>query len=166
MAKAASGGSRSPVVGKAAPAFALPDSTGKTVKLSDFRGKQTVVLYFYPKDNTPGCTREACGFRDEFAAYQRAGVAVLGVSPDSVKSHQRFAENHRLPFVLLADADHKAAEKYGVWRQKSMAGRKYMGIVRTTFVIDEQGKVAQVFEKVAPDGHAGEVLGWMKANLR
>ncbi len=154
-----------PSVGKAAPAFALPGSNGRTVRPADFKGKRAVVLFFYPRDNTSGCTREACGFRDGHAAFKRAGVEVLGVSPDSLKSHDKFIAKHDLSFTLLADEEQKAAGKYGVWQQKSMSGRKYMGIVRTTFVIDKAGKVAHVFEKVKPDGHHEQVLAWIKENL-
>jgi len=155
-----------PLVGQPAPEFELPAANGGTVRLADFRGKQVVVLYFYPKDNTPGCTREACEFRDRFAALARAGVALLGVSPDSVRSHDRFTRKHDLPFILLADEKHRLIEAYGVRRQKKMLGRKYMGVSRTTFVIDKQGRVAHIFEKVKPDGHAQEVLDWIRANLQ
>lgn len=155
-----------PPEGKAAPAFSLPAADGKTVKLSDFKGRKIVVLYFYPRDNTSGCTREACGFRDEMARLRRAGVEVLGVSPDSVTSHTRFSAKLGLPFPLLADEDHRVAIKYGVWQEKTMYGRRTQGIARTTFVIDRAGRVAKVFAKVKPDGHAQEVLDWIRANLK
>jgi len=154
-----------PPVGRVAPAFRLPASTGKTVSLRQFRGDKIVVLYFYPRDNTPGCTREACGFRDASAEFEKLGAAVLGISPDSVESHRRFAEKHGLPFPLLSDADHAVAEKYGVWQDKKMAGQTYKGIVRTTFVIDRKGRIAHVFEKVKPDGHDQQVLAWIRENL-
>jgi peroxiredoxin Q/BCP len=143
--------------GEFAPDFELLSDSGEMVRLSDFRGR-TVVLYFYPKDDTPGCTKEACSFRDSYAPLQAAGVVVLGVSPDSTKSHTRFKIKHSLPFPLLADTDHKVAEAYGVWVEKSRYGRKYWGNARTTFVIDGEGRVKKVFEKVKPEGHAEEVL--------
>jgi peroxiredoxin Q/BCP len=143
--------------GAKAPAFSLPSDDGGTVALKDLKGKK-VVLYFYPKDDTSGCTTEACEFRDSWAAVKRKGAVVLGVSPDGVKSHGKFKEKYDLPFPLLADEDHAVAEAYGVWGEKSMYGRRYFGILRTTFVIDEAGRVAKVFEKVKPKGHAAEVL--------
>ena len=124
-----------------------------------------LVLYFYPKADTPGCTKQACGFRDAAADYDAAKVAVLGVSPDAPAAVTKFAAKFRLNFPLLADADHAVAERYGVWQQKTMWGRRYMGVVRTTFVIDRQGTIVRVFEKVKPEGHDREVLGWVKANL-
>jgi peroxiredoxin Q/BCP len=143
--------------GAKAPAFSLPSDDGGTVALKDLKGKK-VVLYFYPKDDTSGCTAEACEFRDSWAAVKKKGAVVLGVSPDGVKSHGKFREKYDLPFPLLADEDHAVAEAYGAWGEKSMYGRKYFGILRTTFVIDEAGRVAKVFEKVKPKGHAAEVL--------
>jgi peroxiredoxin Q/BCP len=143
--------------GAKAPAFSLPSDDGSTVALKDLKGKK-VVLYFYPKDDTSGCTTEACEFRDSWAAVKRKGAVVLGVSPDGVKSHGKFKQKYDLPFPLLADEDHAVAEAYGAWGEKSMYGRKYFGILRTTFVIDESGRVAKVFEKVKPKGHAAEVL--------
>jgi len=144
-------------VGDKAPAFSLEDQSGKTVKLSDFKGK-TVVLYFYPKDDTPGCTREACAFRDEHSALRKAGAVVLGVSPDSGASHAKFAGKYDLPFPLLADTGHAVSEKYGAWGEKSLYGRKFMGIHRSTFLIDGSGKVAHVWPKVKVDGHVDQVL--------
>ena len=146
-----------PDVGDKAPAFSLEDQSGKTVKLSDFKGK-TVVLYFYPKDDTPGCTREACAFRDEHSALKKAGAVVLGVSPDSGPSHAKFAGKYKLPFPLLADTDHAVSEKYGAWGEKSLYGRKFMGITRSTYLIDGSGKVARVWPKVKVDGHVDQVL--------
>ncbi len=127
-------------VGKRAPDFALPDEYGKSIKLSGFRGKK-VILYFYPKDDTPGCTTQACGFRDSYAEIQEKNAVVIGVSPDDAKSHQKFRTKYNLPIVLLCDTDHAVAEKYGVWGKKSFMGKEYMGIIRSHFVIDEQGKV-------------------------
>jgi len=146
-----------PDVGDKAPAFNLEDQSGKSVKLSDLKGK-TVVLYFYPKDDTPGCTREACAFRDEHSALKKAGAVVLGVSPDSGPSHAKFAGKYKLPFPLLADSDHAVSEKYGAWGEKSLYGRKFMGITRSTFLIDASGKVARVWPKVKVDGHVDQVL--------
>jgi len=143
--------------GVTAPDFELEDETGTPRRLFDFRGKP-VVLYFYPKDDTPGCTTEACNFRDDYSAYENAGVTVLGVSPDTVKSHQKFKEKHGLPFPLLADKDHKVCEMYGVWGLKKMMGREYIGVLRTTFLIDAEGKIVHVFEKVKPAQHSTEVL--------
>lgn len=140
-----------------APEFTLPDETGTLRSLSEFRGKH-VVLYFYPKDDTPGCTVEACSFRDAYEDYQKAGVPVLGISPDTAKSHTKFKSKFNLPFTLLADEDHKVAEAYGVWGRKKMMGREYDGIFRTTFLIGPDGNIVKVFENVKPDGHAGEVL--------
>lgn len=143
--------------GSKAPAFTLPTDDGSSVSLTDFAGKK-VVLYFYPKDDTSGCTAQACEFRDSWRAVQKAGAVVLGVSPDGVASHQKFRDKYDLPFPLLADEDHAVAERYGVWGEKSMYGRKYFGVLRTTFIIDEEGRIARVFEKVTPKGHAAEVL--------
>ena len=143
--------------GDKAPAFSTTDAEGQTVKLKDFKG-QKVVLYFYPKDDTPGCTKEACSFRDDFAAFKERGINVFGVSPDSETSHKKFAQKYKLPFTLLADHEHKIADAYGTYGQKKFMGRTYMGILRTTFLIDEKGKIKKVFEKVKPDEHAREVL--------
>jgi thioredoxin-dependent peroxiredoxin len=143
--------------GKPAPDFEVQSDSGETVKLSDFRGK-TVVLYFYPKDNTPGCTTEACEFRDAYDAYRERGIEVLGVSPDDVTSHGKFKSKYSLPFTLLADPDHTVAEAYGVWGERSFAGKKYMGINRSTFVIDPEGNVARAMLGIKPAGHAAAVL--------
>lgn len=143
--------------GAAAPAFTTKDAEGDTVRLKDFRG-QKVVLYFYPKDDTPGCTKEACSFRDAFPKFKKRGIQVFGVSPDGEASHKKFAAKYKLPFTLLADIDHAIADTYGVYGQKKFMGRTYMGVNRTTFLIDEKGKIKKVFEKVKPEEHAGEVL--------
>ena len=144
-------------VGMAAPDFTLPDKDGNPVSLSDFCGRR-VVLYFYPKDNTPGCTRQACAFAGRLAEFERRGVTVVGISKDSVASHQKFAQRYNLPFVLLSDPDRVAIEAYGVWQEKKMAGKVGMGVVRTTFIIDENGIIAAVMPKVKPDTNAEEVL--------
>jgi peroxiredoxin Q/BCP len=143
--------------GNHAPDFTLASDEGQTVRLAALKGRP-VVLYFYPKDDTPGCTKEACSFRDAWADVQDGGAAVFGVSPDSVTSHQRFRAKYRLPFPLLSDPDHAVAASYGAWGEKSMYGKKYQGILRTTFLIDGTGTVRRVFEKVKPEGHAEEVL--------
>ncbi len=148
--------------GKAAPAFSMESTEGKVVSLKDLKGKK-VVLYFYPKDDTPGCTVEACSFRDSFTDFEKAGAVILGVSPDNLKSHDKFREKFSLPFPLLADAEHAVAEKYGIWKEKSMYGKKYMGVERTTFVIDSAGKIAKIFPKVKVEGHHEEVLAAVKA---
>ena len=144
-------------VGAKAPAFSLTNTEGKTVKLSDFKGKK-VVIYFYPKDMTPGCTTEACNFRDDYSQLKKRGVEVIGVSADNQSLHQKFTEKYSLPFTLLSDPSHEMIEKYGAWGEKSMYGKKYMGILRMTYVIDENGKVAHVFAKVKPDTHSKEVI--------
>ena len=143
--------------GNQAPDFELESDSGETVRLSDFRGRP-VVLYFYPKDDTPGCTAEACEFRDAYDVFRERGVEILGVSPDDVRSHEKFKTKHELPFTLLADPDHKVAEAYGVWGERSFAGKKYMGINRSTFVIDEDGNVARAMLGIKPAGHAAQVL--------
>lgn len=143
--------------GMMAPDFTLPSSDGGRVTLADLRGAP-VVLYFYPKDDTSGCTTQACEFRDSWAAVKASGATILGVSPDGLASHAKFRDKYKLPFPLLADEDHAVAEAYGSWGEKSMYGRKYQGIIRNTFVIDAQGVVHHVFEKVKPKGHAAEVL--------
>ena len=143
--------------GEAAPDFEARDAEGNKVKLSDLRG-QKVVLYFYPKDDTPGCTKEACSFRDSFAEFGRRGIRVLGVSLDDEGSHRKFADKYKLPFTLLADTDHAVADRYGVYGEKQFAGRKYMGVDRKTFLIDERGRVVRVFDKVDVERHADEVL--------
>jgi thioredoxin-dependent peroxiredoxin len=146
-----------PNVGDRAPDFQLQDHGGNTVSLSKLAGRH-VVLYFYPKDDTPGCTKEACSFRDEYSALQAAGAVVLGVSTDDVKRHDKFARKYSLPFPLLADTEHQVAEAYGVWGEKSLYGRKFMGVTRSTFLIGPQGKVSHVWPKVKPENHAQEVL--------
>jgi thioredoxin-dependent peroxiredoxin len=151
-----------PQVGQSAPSFKLPASDGKTIDLSDVAAKSRVVLYFYPKADTSGCTKQACGFRDTAADYKKAGTIVLGVSPDPIEKVIKFSGKYKLNFPLLADADHAVCEKYGVWQQKSMYGRKYMGALRTTFIIAKGGKIEHVFEKVKPEGHEAEVLEWLK----
>lgn len=145
------------VEGQLAPDFALPATDGSTIRLSELRGKK-VVLYFYPKDDTPGCTKEACSFRDNLGVLQDMGVVVLGVSPDTVASHQKFAQKYGLTFPLLADEGAQVATLYGVWKEKKQYGRTYMGIERTTFLIDENGIVRRVFPKVKVDGHVEEVI--------
>ncbi len=144
-----------------APDFTLPTDDGGKVKLSSLRG-QPVVLYFYPRDDTPGCTREACAFRDQKPALAKLGAKVLGVSADSVASHGKFRDKFKLNFPLLADEEHKVAEKYGAWREKNMYGKKSMGIQRSTFLIDAEGKVARVWKKVSVDGHDAEVIAALK----
>jgi peroxiredoxin Q/BCP len=144
-------------VGQKAPDFTVMDDKGQKVKLADLKGKK-VVLYFYPKDDTPGCTKEACAFRDGIDKIKKRGAVVLGVSADSVDSHKKFKSKFDLNFPLLADSDKKMIEAYGVWKEKSMYGKKYMGIERTTFVIDENGKIAHIFPKVKVDQHYDEVL--------
>lgn len=143
--------------GDRAPNFTLPDQNGEKVKLSDLKG-QTVVLYFYPRADTPGCTTQACGVRDRSADYEAAGARVIGISPDEVTAIDRFAGKYDLGFTLLADADHAVAEKYGAWVEKSMYGRKYMGVARATFIVDPKGKIARVFPKVQPKKHDDLVL--------
>ncbi len=143
--------------GDAAPDFTLADGVGDTIELSGFRGKP-VVLYFYPRDNTPGCTLEACDFRDGFADVSEVGVEVLGVSPDSASSHRKFTSKHELPFRLLSDPEHEVADAYGVWGEKTFMGRKSMGIIRSTFLIDAGGTIRKVWRKVRVEGHAAEVL--------
>ena len=144
-------------VGDKAPDFTLPDKDGNPVSLSDFAG-QKVVLYFYPRDNTPGCTRQACAFAFHYAEFQRRGVQVIGISKDSVASHQKFAEKYNLNFILLADPDRDAIEKYGVWQEKKQYGKASMGVVRTTYIIDEQGYIQAVMPKVKPDTNAADIL--------
>jgi peroxiredoxin Q/BCP len=148
-------------VGVQAPDFSLPDETTATRRLSDFRGRP-VILYFYPKDDTPGCTTEACNFRDDYSAYIEADVILLGVSADTPKSHTKFKKKSSLPFPLLADEDHTVCDQYGVWGPKKFMGREYEGILRTTFLIDANGKVARVFENVKPAEHSAEVLAAVK----
>ena len=149
-------------VGEKAPQFALNDTDGNKVKLSDFKGKK-VVLYFYPKDLTPGCTVEACAFRDDIGGFKKLGAVVLGVSADSEKTHQKFTTKHNLNFPLLADVNHEVSDAYGAWQEKSMYGRKYWGIARITYIIDENGKIAKAYEKVKPATHSEEVIAAIKS---
>ena len=144
-------------IGDTAPDFALQDKTGNQVKLSDFAGKK-VVLYFYPKDNTPGCTRQACAFAAAYDDFKKRNIAVIGISKDSVESHRKFAEKHDLPFILLADPELQAIQAYGVWQEKKLYGKVSMGVVRTTFIIDENGKIEKIMPKVKPDTNAEEIL--------
>ncbi len=143
--------------GEPAPEFTLEDEEGRMHSLSDYSGKP-VVLYFYPKDDTPGCTKEACGFRDDYSAYEEAGAVILGVSPDTSKSHAKFKTKYELPFTLLADPDHDVLKLYGVWGLKKSFGREYEGVFRTTFLIGEDGKILRVFKKVKPAVHSAEIL--------
>jgi thioredoxin-dependent peroxiredoxin len=143
--------------GSVAPAFTTKDAEGRTVQLKDFRG-QKVVLYFYPKDDTPGCTKEACSFRDAFADFKKRGINVLGVSLNNEASHKKFAQKYQLPFTLLTDTDHAVSDAYESYGEKKFMGRTYMGIKRNTFLIDEKGKIKRIFEKVKPEEHAAEVL--------
>src|SRR3989344_5755606 len=144
-------------IGDSAPDFSLPDSEGKKISLKDFRGKK-VALYFSPKDDTPGCTKEACSVRDNFAGLKKAGIVVIGVSIDNEESHKKFVEKYKLPHILLADKNKEVVEKYGVWGEKNMYGKKYMGTLRKTFLIDEEGKIVHIFNKVDTEGHAKEIL--------
>lgn len=148
--------------GKPAPDFELSSETGEQIKLSSLRGKP-VVLYFYPRDDTPGCTTQACGIRDAYADFRERGAVVLGVSPDDEASHVKFKEKYSLPFTLLADPEHEVAERYGVWKERNMYGNKSMGIQRSTFVIDADGNVAKVLHRVKPDTHAADVLAALPA---
>ena len=147
-----------PAVGDKAPTFDLPTFPKGRTKQSQFKGKQNVLLYFYPRDDTPGCTKQACGFRDEMGEFQSTNTVVLGVSTDSIESHQMFAEKFSLAFSLLADEDHAVAEKYGVWAEKNLYGKKSMGVQRATFLIDKSGKIAAAWPKVKVDGHLREVI--------
>lgn len=146
-----------PQPGSKAPAFTLKDQDGETVKLSDFKGK-TLVLYFYPRADTPGCTTQACGIRDRFKEYEKAGAVIVGVSPDEPEALKKFQAKYKLPFTLIGDPDHKVAEKYGQWVEKSMYGKKYMGIQRSTFIIAPNGKIAEYLPKVQPKKHDDLVL--------
>ncbi|MHA4738286.1 thioredoxin-dependent thiol peroxidase [Dyadobacter sp. MSC1_007] len=145
-------------VGDAAPAFSVKDQDGKEVKLSDFKGEK-VVLYFYPKDNTPTCTNQACNLRDNYGLLLKKGYKVLGVSTDNEKSHQRFIKKHNLPFPLLADTEHKMVDAYGVWGEKTLFGRTYMGVIRTTFVINKKGIIEEIISKVESSKHTDQILG-------
>ena len=149
-----------PEAGSKAPQFTLPDKDGSPVSLSDFLGRK-VVLYFYPKDNTPGCTRQACAFAAAFDAFREKNVAVIGISKDSTASHQKFADKYDLPFILLSDPERQAIEAYGVWQEKKLYGKTSMGVVRTTFIIDEQGIIEKVMPKVKPDTNAADILEYL-----
>ena len=151
-----------PIIGRPAPDFSLPSTTGENISLKQFKGKKTVILYFYPKDETPGCTREACSFRDVYAEFEKHNVVILGVSMDSLDSHQHFREKNNLPFPLLADEDATLSKMYGVYKQKNLYGKKSMGIERTTFVIDRTGRIAQIYPKVKVDGHVQDLLEFVK----
>ncbi len=144
-------------VSQKAPEFSLQDENGTIKNLNDYLGKN-ILLYFYPKDDTPGCTTEACSFRDDYSEYEKAGIVILGVSPDSPAKHQKFKEKHNLPFTLLADEDHAVCELYGVWGRKKFMGREYDGVFRTTFLIDKDGKIKKVYKNVKPAEHSAEVL--------
>jgi len=149
--------------GQEAPDFSLPAADGKHVKLSDFKGKKNVVLYFYPKDDTPGCTKEACSFRDVSRGFRAAGAEIFGVSFDDLNSHKKFSDKYELPFPLLTDQDKSVAKRYGVYKKKSLYGRSFMGIARTTFLIDRDQKIRKIFTNVKVEGHAGEVLTQVKS---
>ncbi len=152
------------LAGATAPDFTLADETGTARSLGDYRGKP-IVLYFYPKDDTPGCTKEACNFRDDYSAYETSGVTILGVSPDTPKSHMKFKEKYDLPFPLLADEDHQVCLAYGAWGPKKMMGRDYEGVLRTTYLIGPDGKIVKVFENVRPAEHSSEVLEILQSNI-
>ena len=151
-----------PVIGKMAPDFTLPSTTGENVSLRQFKGKKTVVLYFYPKNETPGCIKEACDFRDLSSEFEKSGSVILGVSTDPMDSHLKFRDKHHLPFPLLSDEDAAVAKLYGVYKMKNLYGKKYMGIERTTFVIDKTGRIAQIYPKVKVEGHIQDLLEFVK----
>ncbi|WP_186576703.1 thioredoxin-dependent thiol peroxidase [Aquibacillus kalidii] len=151
-------------IGKKAPDFSLKNNSGETIRLDDLKGKN-VVLYFYPKDNTPGCTTEACDFRDNHESFADLDAVILGVSPDSEESHKKFVDKHELPFQLLVDEDHKLAEEYGVWKLKKKFGKEYMGIERSTFIIDKEGILQKEFRSVKVDGHVEDALNFIRENL-
>lgn len=159
--KTKQGGSMMIEAGRKAPDFTLYDKDGAAHSLKDYLGKK-VVVYFYPKDNTPGCTKQACAFRDTFEVFQRKGVVVIGISKDSQASHKKFVERYELPFLLLSDPDLEAIQAYGVWVEKNMYGKKYMGVSRSTFVIDEQGMVLNVYEKASPDKNAEAIISFLE----
>ena len=150
------------VAGMPAPDFTLLTNSGETISLSDYHGKNMVVLYFYPKADTPGCTTEACAFRDSLKAFEENHIQVLGISPDTVKKQAKFAEKYTLPFPLLADENHEVAERYGIWKEKTFMGKKYMGVERTTFIIGHDGIIKKIFPKVSVTGHIEEVLESVK----
>ncbi|MDP3921004.1 MAG: thioredoxin-dependent thiol peroxidase [Candidatus Omnitrophota bacterium] len=149
--------------GVKAPQFNLQSSNGEKVALKDFKGKKRVVLYFYPKDNTPGCTVEACEFRDDRSKIEKAGAVILGVSPDGLSDHEKFVKKFKLPFLLLSDENKKICRAYGVWVKKSMYGRSYMGVARSTFVIGKKGKIEKIYSKVKPEGHSDEILDFLRS---
>ena len=151
--------------GDMAPDFTLPASNGERVSLSDFRGKKNVVLYFYPKDNTPGCTAEACDFRDRTGDFSELDTVILGVSLDDLKSHEKFIRKHQLPFLLLSDVEAEVSKKYGVYKEKNMFGKKKWGIERSTFIIDKEGRLAKIYRKVKVDGHVKEALEFVQEHL-
>ena len=150
--------------GAKAPEFTVGSSGGREVSLKDYQGKKRVILYFYPKDDTPGCTVEACAFRDNIKKIESRDTVVLGVSPDDGASHDKFITKFKLPFILLSDTDKKVCQAYGVWVEKSMYGKTYMGVARTTFIIGKDGKIEKIYEKVKPEGHAEEILDFLKGN--
>jgi peroxiredoxin Q/BCP len=151
-----------PAIGKPAPDFTLPSHTGEPLSLKQYKGKKTVILYFYPKDETPGCTREACDIRDHYEELQKNNTVVLGVSTDGLESHQRFAGKQKLPFPLLADEDAAVSKLYGVYKQRNLYGKKFFGIERTTFVIDKTGRIAQIYPKVKVDGHIQDLIEFVR----
>ena len=151
-----------PVIGRTAPEFALPSTTGENISLKQFKGKKTVVLYFYPKDETPGCTKEACDFRDHAAEFEKHQAVILGISTDSLESHHHFKEKQKLPFPLLSDQDATVSKMFGVYKQKNLYGKKSMGIERTTFVIDRTGRIAQIYPKVKVEGHIQDLIEFVR----
>jgi len=151
-----------PVIGRTAPEFTLPSTTGESISLKQFKGKKTVILYFYPKDETPGCTKEACDFRDHAAEFEKHQAVILGISTDSLESHQHFKEKQKLPFPLLSDPDATVSKMFGVYKQKNLYGKKSMGIERTTFVIDRTGRIAQIYPKVKVEGHIQDLIEFVR----
>lgn len=151
-----------PVIGKTAPDFTLPSTSGENVSLKQFKGKKTVILYFYPKDETAGCVREACDFRDQFSEFERQNTVILGVSTDSMESHHKFRDKQKLPFQLLVDEDAAVSKMFGVYKMKNLYGKKYLGIERTTFVIDKTGRIAQIYPKVKVEGHIQDLLEFVR----
>ncbi len=151
-----------PVIGKTAPDFTLPSTTGEPVSLKQFKNKKTVVLYFYPKDESPGCTKEACSFRDLAAELDKVNTVILGVSTDSIESHLKFQEKHKLPYPLLADEEASVSKSYGVYKQKNLYGKKSMGIERSTFIIDRTGRIAQIYPKVKVEGHVQDIVEFLR----